>query len=102
MTYVYTRENTNSIARALSDDSYASWHANYDACIALAEYLEQMADDMGEPIELDTVAIRCEYSLMDDIGDFNSQYGTEYEDMADISETTVIDVDGTSFIIQEF
>lgn len=79
-----------------------SWHKNYDACLALAEYLEQMAEDLGEPMELDTVAIRCEYSLMDDIADFNSQYSTEYEDMDDITETTVIDVDGTAFIIQAF
>ena len=102
MTYIYTLENTNSIARALSQDSYASWHKNYDACLVLAEHLESMAEDMGEPIELDTVAIRCDYSLMDDIADFNSQYDTEYESMEDITETTYIDVDGTAFIIQDF
>lgn len=102
MTYIYTRENTNSIARALSQDEYASWHKNYDACLALAEYLETMVDGIGEPIELDTVAIRCEYSLMADIADFNSQYSTEYESADDITETTVIDVDGTAFIIQDF
>ena len=59
MTYIYTRETTSSIAHALTNDSYASWHANYAACMALAEYLEGLAEDIGEPIELDTVALRC-------------------------------------------
>lgn len=103
MTYIYTRENTNSIARALSSDEYAGWHKDYDACLALAEYLESMADDTGEPIELDTVAIRCDYSLMSDIEDFNKQYGTEYESADDITETMVIAISGSdSFLIQDF
>lgn len=102
MTYVYTMETTDSIARALSRDEYASWHKNYDACLALAEYLEQLAEDIGEPIELDTVAIRCDYSLMDDIYDFNKQYDTDYESMDEITETVVINVDGASFIIQDY
>lgn len=102
MTYVYTRENTNSIARALSQDEYASWNKNHYACLALAEHIENMAEESGEPIELDTVAIRCEFSLMDDIEDFNKQYDTEYESMNDIDETIVINVDDTTFIIGEF
>lgn len=102
MTYVYTRENTNSIARALSGDEYAGWHKNYDASLALAEHIERMAEDTGEPIELDIVAIRCDFSLMDDIADFNKQYDTDHESMDDIDETTVINVDDTAFIIGEF
>jgi hypothetical protein len=100
--YIYTRENTHSIARALSNDGNASWHENYDACLAMAEYLEQLAEDIGEPIELDIVAIRCGFSLMADIKDFNSQYNTEYESADDITETNVIQVDGESFIIEDF
>ncbi len=102
MTYVYTRENTNSLARALSADEYASWHKNYDACRALADHIESMAEDAGEPIELDIVAIRCDYILIDDIEDYNKQYDTNHESMDDIDETTVIDVDGTAFIIMAY
>lgn len=102
MSYVYTMENTNSIARALSGDEYASWHKNYDACDTLAEHIESMAEEAGEPIELDIVAIRCEYSLMEDIDDYNTQYDTDHESMEDITETIVIDVDGTAFIITDY
>lgn len=101
MTYIYTRETTSSIAHALTNDSYASWHADYDACMALAEYLEGLAEDIGEPIELDTVALRCEYSLST-LEEFNSEYNTEYEDIDDIEETTIIRVDDDRFIYQTF
>ena len=103
MSYVYTMENTNSIARALSNDEYASWHKNYTACLALAEYIESAADGIGEPIELDIVAIRCDYSLMDDIADYNKQYDHDCRDIEEVREfTTVIDVDGTAFIIADY
>ena len=65
MTYIYRELSTSDIARELSNDDNASWHKNWEACEAIAEYLEQLAEDTGEAIELDTVAIRCDYSLMD-------------------------------------
>lgn len=102
MTYIYKQLSTSDIIQELGKDEYASWHRNYEACRAIAEYLESLAEDTGEAIELDIVAIRCEYSLMDDIADFNKQYDTEYESMDEITETVVINVDGTSFIIQDY
>ena len=104
MTYVYTMETTDSIARALSRDEYASWHKNYDACLALANYLEDLAEDIGEPIELDTVALRCEFSLMDDVADYNKQYSHDCRDIEEIREfTTVIEIPNSdSFIIQDY
>ena len=104
MTYIYRQLNTSDITQSLCNDSYASWHKNYDACEAIAEYLESLAEDIDTPIELDTVAIRCEYSLMDDIADFNKQYDKECETLDDIREfTQVIEIKGQeSFIIQQF
>lgn len=104
MTYIYRQLATSDITQALSNDEYASWHKNYEACKAIAEYFEDLAEDIGEAIELDTVAIRCEYSLMDDIADFNKQYDKECESLDDIREfTQVIEIKGQeSFIIQEF
>jgi len=102
MTYVYTTETTSSIAHALTNDSYASWHADYEACMALAEYLECLAEDMGEPIELDTVALRCDFSLYEDIAEYNQDYGTEHEDIDDLEDSgvcTVIRVDDDRFIV---
>lgn len=104
MTYVYTQLNAYDIARELSNDEYASWHKNYDACLALANYLEDLAEDIGEPIELDTVALRCEFSLMDDIADYNKQYSHDCRDIEEIREfTTVIEIPNSdSFIIQDY
>lgn len=104
MTYIYTKLSTSDIIQELGKDEYASWHRNYDACKAIAEYLESMAEDTGEAIELDIVAIRCDYSLMDDLADFNKQYGKECENLDDIRElTTVIEIEGQeAFVIQDF
>jgi len=35
---------------------------SYEAKRALFDYLESRADDMGEPIELDVIALCCEYN----------------------------------------
>ena len=37
---------------------------SYDGLNALYDYLEQLEDDMGEEIELDVIAICCDYSEM--------------------------------------
>jgi len=104
MTYIYRQLTTGDITHELARDEYASWHRNYDACEAIAEYLESLAEDTGEAIELDIVSIRCEYSLMDDLADFNAQYNKECESLDDVREyTTVIEIDGQeSFIIGDF
>lgn len=59
MTYIYKELSTNQVADVLRADEYAGW--SYRGAMALAEYLEQMAEDCGEPIKLDTVALRCEF-----------------------------------------
>ena len=48
--------------RALQEDQYCNWPI--EAIEALFDYLEQLSDDIGEDIELDVVAIRCEWSEM--------------------------------------
>jgi len=52
--------NTNEVIEALLDDDYATW--DYYTAQALAEFYEELEDSLGEPIELDLVAIRSEWS----------------------------------------
>jgi len=52
--------STNDIANALRDDKNADW--SWNGALALAEYLEECEEDTGEEIELDVVAIRCDFS----------------------------------------
>ena len=55
--------NTMTVSQmvdSLLDDNDASWTRL--GAYALAEYLDELSEDIGEPIEWDRVAIRCEYS----------------------------------------
>lgn len=70
---------------------------------ALYEYFEQLEEDIGNPIELDVIAICCEYSEYESLEEFQEDYGDDYESIEDIEHATqVIMIDDTSFIIQAF
>ena len=76
---------------------------SYDGLTALYNYLEQYEDDIGEEIELDVIALCCEYAEYDSLEDFQADYSEDYQTIGDIeSDTTVIMIDDDSFIIQQF
>ena len=76
--------------------SYSGLKALYDDLIIYEE-------SSGDPIELDVIAICCEYSEYDNLKDFQEDYGDDYESIDEIGQaTTVIMIDDTSFIIQNF
>ena len=52
--------NTYEAADILLKDEYAKW--SREAALALVEYYEALEEDCGESIELDAVAIRCEWT----------------------------------------
>ena len=51
---------------------------------ALYEYLEQLEEDIGNPIKLDVIAICCEYSEYESLEEFQEDYGDDYESIEDI------------------
>lgn len=59
--------STHQIASELYEDKNAGW--SYAGARALAEWLEGLEDETGEEMELDVVAIRCDFS----------EYGTAVE-----------------------
>ena len=70
---------------------------------ALYEYLEQLEEDIGNPIELDVIAICCEYSEYKSLEEFQEDYGDDYQSIDEIEQvTTVIPVDDDGFIILQF
>lgn len=96
---------------------------------ALFDYLEELEEDTGEEMELDVIAICCDFTEFENVQEFVEAYddkylvwctdpeeadedeGTEavegeidYEATLDKirEDTTVIDIDGDSFIIQSF
>ena len=56
----------------LTADKHASW--SREGAEALFEYLDELSRDLGEPIEFDLVALRCDYSegTVDEIIDYHS------------------------------
>lgn len=82
-------------------------HFSYEGKKALYDYLNELSEDLGEPIELDVIAICCEFTQYDSLEDFNKDYscsiGEDIEDIDDINDyTTLIKIDEKSFIIQDF
>jgi hypothetical protein len=63
---------TYDIANALRDDNNAIW--SWRGAVALAEYLEECEESTGEEIELDVVAIRCDFSEYDSLQDWIEEH----------------------------
>ena len=76
---------------------------SYDGLKALFEYLEEFEDGTGEEVELDVIALCCEYAEYDSLNEYNDDYGTEYDEIDLIQDdTTLIKIDDERFIIQQY
>lgn len=80
---------------------------SYEGKKALFNYLNELAEDIGEPIELDVIAICCDFTEYSDLKEFNDNYsysiGYDIDSIEDINDyTIVIPIDEKSFIIQAF
>tara|TARA_R100001369_G_scaffold21641_1_gene39305 strand:- start:259 stop:579 length:321 start_codon:yes stop_codon:yes gene_type:complete len=82
---------------------------SYEGLKALYDYLEQYEEDTGEQIELDVIAICCEYTEYEDLKEFEDVYGKEFSNIdkrfkySIEDKTTLIPIEGTDgFIIQNF
>ena len=71
---------------------------------ALFDYLEQLGDDCGEEIELDVIALCCEYAEYANLEEFwREYYEGDYPDLDTLKDNTqVIEFGDESFIIQLF
>ena len=74
----------------------------YEGLEALFEYLEQYEQDCGEEIELDVIALCCEYTEYENLEEFNKEHD-EAKSIEEIEERTqVIRVGAEGFIIQQY
>lgn len=82
---------TLDAARRLYEDEYADW--SYAGARALVEYLEALEDEIGEEIEFDVVALRCEYteygSAEEAVEACNSD---DYDDLKEQSDGDAVDL----------
>ena len=80
---------TSEAVNELMSDEYAGW--SYRGARALIEYLEELEEDCGMEIEMDVVALRCEYSEYEDLEDIASQYGIDIDEDDEEKEETIRD-----------
>jgi hypothetical protein len=83
-------------------DSYKN-NFSYEGKKALFDYLEEYEAETGEEIELDTVALCCEYSEFEDLKDLQGAYPdiTSLDDLR--NHTEVIEIEGSErFIIRQY
>jgi hypothetical protein len=71
---------------------------------ALFDYLEELGDDCGEEIELDVIALCCEFVEYDSLEDFHSEYDKDDYPTLEVlrDHSQVIEIDNESFIIAAF
>jgi len=76
---------------------------SYEGRKALFDYLEQYEQDTDTEVELDVIALCCEYSEYANLAEFQKDYSKDYESIEDIEkDTQVIRIDDEAFIIQQF
>ena len=72
---------------------------------ALFNYLEEVADETGTSIELDVVALCCDYYEYDSLEQLQADYSLEHSEDVEklIEHTTVIEIPNSlGIIIQQF
>lgn len=72
------------IAHELLQDENAMW--TRAGAFALAEHLDQYEEETGEEMELDVVAIRCDFSQYSSLEDWAGDYGLNEDSLDDAHE----------------
>jgi hypothetical protein len=102
MTYIYTKTNLDAF-----NDRFIDWgrkeNFSYAGRRALYDYLYDLAQDTGEPVELDVIALCCEFSEYASLAEFNEAQGTTFESWEDVQDhTTVIEHSNGAAIVQNY
>ena len=76
---------------------------SYEGAKALFQYFEQYEQDIGEEMEFDPIAIRCEFDEYESLEDVKKSY-QDIETLEDLqNNTTVIEIpDSDRLIIQAY
>jgi hypothetical protein len=98
---MYKKINMYAFERAFIDMNRGN-NFSYAGKKALFEYLEQYEENTGERIDLDVIALCCEYSEYENLAEYNKEHDP-VDKIEDIEELTqVIRIDDEAFIIQKF
>ena len=76
---------------------------SYDALTSLYNYFEQLEDDIGEELDLDVIAICCDYSEYKNFQELKSNY-LDIKTLEELKDKTLVlpieDTEG--FIVQNY
>ena len=76
---------------------------SYEGLTALFDYLEELSEDMGANIELDVIALCCEFTEYADLEEIKGVYfKTALETLDDLHDHTQVIQFETGIIIQDF
>jgi len=76
---------------------------SYEGLNALFDYLEELSEDIGESIELDVIALCCEFSEYEDLEEIKGIYfSTTLDSLDDLRDYTPTIQFETGIIIQDF
>jgi len=77
---------------------------SYDGLRALFEYLEDLEDQLCNTIELDVIALCCEFTEYEDYAEYKEAYSENAYDLDIISEhTTLINIPNSEgFILENY
>jgi hypothetical protein len=65
---------------------------SYDGLAALFDYLEQLEEDTGEAMELDVIALSCDYTEYESLAEYQENYGAaDYPTIEDINDVIYVD-----------
>ena len=82
---------------------YERENFSYEGLKALFEWIEEYEESTDTVIDLDVIALCCEYMEYDSLKEYNDYYDTKYSEIDLIQDdTTLIKIEGTErFIIQQ-
>lgn len=83
--------------------SYGREDFTHDALVALYEYLEDYSSDTCEPIELDVIALCCDFTEYENFEEIQKAYSsTKLETIEDLWDNTQVIEFKYGIIIQDF
>ena len=91
--------NIYQVADLLKQDDNANW--THAGAMAIAEFFEELENDTDESIELDVVAIRCEFSEYKNFDEVKENYN-DIKTLEDLHDNTLVIEFDTGLIIQDF
>lgn len=79
---------------------------SYAGLTALFEYFEEYEEGTEQEVELDVIAICCDFTEYESFEEYNDNYNTTVDEFEAIENQTtcivVVDVDEGRFIIQDY